>query len=156
MQCIITNYTNCSNEEIKTIASLIIRGGEVNTQTLDQKLRRAISIGVVKDNNKIIGTASIKLPKKTYLRNVFVKSNSETIQEKFRYELGYIFVDPDYRGKHLGYSLCKCLIDSFGEHSLFATTRTDNGPMRHILQLLGFQATGNFYEGRNGVSAIQL
>lgn len=55
-------YIELTSTEINQIEKLIIKGGEVDSKTLPNRLSNTELIAFFKQNDKIIATASIKKP----------------------------------------------------------------------------------------------
>lgn len=63
-------------------------------------------------------------------------------------ELG-IYLDPDVRGRGLGFTLGKALIDAAreeGHHALIAQIVSDNAASMHLMGRLGFERVGHLRE----------
>ena len=79
------------------------------------------------------------------LNTIFDKALSKLDPLDYVFELGYVFVDLNYRNKKLASTLCFELVQKFKTENLFSTTRTDNLGMQSILDTLGFIPNGDPY-----------
>lgn len=124
------------------LVKFINSGGEVNTTV--QALKRAYRIAYYTDEGKIVCSAVIKTPVKTYVNRIFKESQSELDQDEFPVELGYITTAKEYEGN----KVCQHLLNQLSLHwkskNIFATTRKPS--MIHILNKHGFQKTGLTYK----------
>ncbi len=63
---------------------------------------------------------------------------------------------PAYRGRRVATGLCRQLVASVPGAAVFATTRTDNLAMQHVLGSLGFRRAGRPYPRRDEELALFL
>jgi hypothetical protein len=138
-------YREIITEDQNEIKSLIIKGNEVNNNLVEGRLYTSALTAYFKDNNKVIATSTIKIPEVSYINAIFNKALSKLDPLDYIFELGYVFVDLDYRNKKLASTLCSELVWKFKTENLFSTTRTDNLGMQYILNILGFIPNGNPY-----------
>ena len=138
-------YREIITEDQNKIKSLIIKGNEANNNLVEDRLYTSALTAYFKDNNKIIATSTIKMPKVSYINTIFDKALSKLDPLDYIFELGYVFVDLDYRNQKLASTLCSELVQRFKTENLFSTTRTDNLGMQSILDTLGFIPNGNTY-----------
>jgi hypothetical protein len=138
-------YREIITDDQNEIKSLIIKGNEANNNLIEDRLYTSALTAYFKDNNKIIATSTIKVPEVSYINTIFDKALSKLDPLDYIFELGYVFVDLDYRNKKLASTLCSELVQRFKTENLFSTTRTDNLGMQSILGTLGFIPNGNTY-----------
>lgn len=138
-------YREMITEDQNEIKSLIIKGNEANNNLVEGRLHTSALTAYFKDNNKIIATSTIKTPEISYITTIFNKALSKLDPLNYIHELGYVFVDLDYRNQKLASTLCSELVWKFKTENLFSTTRTDNLGMQSILNTLGFIPNGNPY-----------
>jgi predicted GNAT family N-acyltransferase len=144
MSTIIIPPADINECHLKQIVNLITDGGEVRTpkDKLREYILRADLIAYDLIDNRVICTATLKNPYRSYMLKVFreAKANTEFIYNR---ELGYIVTHSDYRGK--GY--CKNLLKQFFQHIstnlIYASTRKPE--MIHILNGFNFYQIGNSY-----------
>ena len=58
--------------------------------------------------------------------------------EHYKIELGWIFVDPKFRGQRVGTTIVRELLGKINGDKIYATTRTDNDKMKRILESFNF------------------
>jgi GNAT superfamily N-acetyltransferase len=137
--------SECTPQELASFASLIRNAGEVEASGLNQRIRRAKSLTFLRDGDKMIGVAALKIPDATYKRRVFANAGVPLSEPGYPYELGWIAVDPLYQGKGLSRSLVESALAAADESEVFATSHSDNSPMHKTLARFGFRRVGAPY-----------
>lgn len=145
MELYFNTYQELETQDQNKIKELIIKGNEANNSLVEDRLYTSALTAYFKDNNKIIATSTIKIPEIDYIDSIFKKSSSTLNPLNYKFELGYVFVDLNYRNKKLASTLCSELVQKFKTENLFSTTRIDNIGMQSILNTLGFILNGNPY-----------
>lgn len=156
MEDYIKKYIELTSQEIKQIESLIIKGGEVDSKTLSERLSNTERISFFKENDKIISTASIKTPTDNYKTKTFIKSKTIRNNEDFLFELGYVSTDENFQGKKLASKLCDKLCKLYSNHNIFSTTRIDNESMKSILAKNNFKETGKEFPNKEKSNFLKL
>ena len=152
----IKNIDTLSEKQFEFVYKLISKSGEIKIDTLKQHLKDTALIAYAKFNSKIVGTAAIKKPTDEYFDSVFIKSNSPFDYNFFKYELGYVFVQPQFRGQRIALKLCKRLCDYYICQNLYSTVRSNNFPMHSILKKNGFSESGKEFYNRERTEKIKL
>jgi len=89
--------------------------------------------------------AAIKRPHDNYRSGVFKRAKCPFRPEDFSFELGWIAVSPNFRGKRFAKSLiCKSMME-IGKKNIFATTRENNATIHRYLKSHNFVQTGEPY-----------
>lgn len=156
MELYLKKYSELSQIEINQIKNLIIEGDEVNVNTLTERLSNAERISFYVENEKIISTATIKIPTANYKKNTFINSKSNVAFDNFEFELGYISTNVNFRGQKLASKLCKELCALYSKHNIFSTTRIDNEPMKLILLQNDFKEIGNEFINKKQTNFLKL
>lgn len=156
MEQYIKKYSDLTENEIKGILDLIKKGGEVNSKTLPFRFSKSELVGFYKKDENIIAIAVIKNPQQSYIVNTFKKSNSNIPSEDYKYELGYVVVEKEYRKEKLASKLCYTLIDILKNHKVFATTKVQNCGMKTILSKNNFNEVGTQYLNKNEDAFLKL
>lgn len=149
-------YRELDAKEQFEIKELIIKGNEANVDLLEKRLYTSALTAYFNDKNKIIATASVKVPEEIYISGIFGKALSESNSSSFKFELGYVFVDLPYRNQKLASMLCFKLSQKFKNKDLFSTTRIDNYGMQFILNSLGFEPNGNTFPSIFNAKPLKL
>ena len=149
-------YREMITEDQNEIKSLIIKGNEANNSLVEGRLYTSALTAYFKDNNRIIATSTIKIPEVSYTNTIFNKASVKLNPLDYIFELGYVFVDLNYRNKKLASTLCSELVQKFKTENLFSTTRTDNLGMQSILDTLGFIPNGNPYPSINQEKLLRI
>ena len=156
MEDFIKKYVELTSTEIKQIEDLIIKGGEVDSQTLSERLSHTERISFFKENDKIIATASIKIPTDNYKSKTFIRSKTNKNNSDFLFELGYVSTDENYQGQKLASNLCSKLCELYSNHNVFSTTRVDNESMKSILSKNNFNETGIAFHNKDKSNFLKL
>lgn len=135
-------------QTLTRIADLIASGGETNGRNINRNLQNAHAIAFARVDGNPVGVIVVKQPVATYKTKVFAAAGVAELDAKFKLELGYAMINPQYRGQGVAQKLTG-LIKGIGE-PMYATTRSNNAAMIHILQSIGFAKTGTAYQGESG------
>lgn len=139
----VVNPKFISSEILNQIINLVIDGGQIQHGLLKDNLLKSEYIAYIIEDDKVVTSATLKNPLKSYRDRVYQqsKSNLESLNQR---ELGYIVTHKEFRGK--GY--CTNLLNEFQEYfnnqNLFATTRKES--MIHILKKYNFRIVGETYK----------
>lgn len=140
---------------------LVVTGGQVKEDLAKTGIYRAMLVGIVLLDDRVISTCCLKVPFKNYRKNIFTLAKSSAEATHYTYELGYIATHPDHEGR----GLCQKLLNEFfprvSGYKMFATTRKD--AMEHVLGKYLFNRSGNvfkddlklmLYEGNNNDNKV--
>lgn len=142
--------TSYSTRELKAFEKLILEGGEVSSQGLAERIRSAAVLIMLSKHGMLIGIAALKRPEPGYRVRVAEKSGVSVTAAGYPYELGWVYVIPAESGSKHSYRLMDAAVVAGGVAGIFATTRTDNGAMHHILPRYGFLRVGAPYKSSRG------
>ncbi|WP_067739229.1 GNAT family N-acetyltransferase [Novosphingobium naphthalenivorans] len=124
--------------------AFVIAAGEVNKRTLPQLVKQAVTLVMLYDGHKLIGTAAIKHPYDEHRCGDFAKAKVATRADMYPLELGWIVVHPDYRRQgHASTLISEALGHAGAMQGIYATTKTDR--MRALLPEFGFEKQGEPY-----------
>jgi hypothetical protein len=156
MEDFIKKYAELTSKEIKQIENLIIKGCEVDSKTLPERLSNTERISFFKENDEVISTASIKKPTDNYKTKIFIKSRTNRNNNDFLFELGYVSTDKNFQERKLASKLCYKLCKLYSNHSIFSTTRVDNESMKSILAKNNFKETGIEFPNKEKSNFLKL
>ncbi|RUL66014.1 GNAT family N-acetyltransferase [Dyella dinghuensis] len=148
--------SNCSDAEIADFMVLVLAGGEVTQQGLENRVRSAVRLSFLREGESLVGVAALKRPNSEYRSSVASMAGFALPSSNFPYELGWVFILPSARGKKYSLLISKALLASAGTEGVFATSRADNPLMHRTLGKLGFSSSGNAYSSRRGGYKLQL
>jgi hypothetical protein len=132
-----------TDDQFSQLLDLIESGDQIpNIKQVQVGLRNADKIGIIRRNNIIISTATIKNPADSYRRRVFNDAGVPELKENFGKELGYICTRSEHEGRKLCQQLLRILLD--GAKNIYATTR--QASMVHILNKFGFVKSGHAFK----------
>ncbi len=121
-------------------AKMLEKQGKVKGD-LSKKADRCKFLCIVKINDKISGIGAIK--EKTESDFSKQKASIPELKDSFQWELGYLYVNPEYSGKGIATNIVRLLIESYGKGNLMASTEISANPaMVKILEKFGFRLYG--------------
>lgn len=142
-------------EDLDEFERLARKSGEVEAAGLKNRIKGAYLLGLVRLGGKIVAIGAIKNPSQTYRAGLQRKSNYSPLS-RYKEELGYVFVEEEYRGKQLGNLVTRSLLAKC-RRPVYATTKTDNVRMQKILKSFGFKKVGKSWpSGRRKSVQIML
>lgn len=149
--------SGCRAQELEVFQERTELGGEVDDGGLAYRIVHAEKLAFLSVDGNLVGTAGLKNPEQTYRLKVSRKSDFELPVQQFPYELGWIYVVPEAEGRGYAKAMAGVLLHSIKGHGVFATTRTNNGAMNHLLpSTFKFVASGNLYKARDKVHDLRL
>ncbi|EMH6402179.1 GNAT family N-acetyltransferase [Providencia rettgeri] len=159
MKVIAKKPNNCSGLELNSFLKLVSVGNEVNTNGLQNRILDAEQLFFIYENEQCVGISAVKCPQKSYITSIF-KEAGALVEEKYEYELGWVYVLEDKRKKGYGailtMSACHHLSEKLPDKACYSTVREDNTKMRNLLEQFGFKRLGNSYESKRGGYFIVL
>ena len=142
--------------EMQDFIAMVRAGGEVGDAVLEENVRNASCLVVVRQDACLVAVAALKNPKANYRKNIYTKTGVALDAHDFPFELGYIFVLPSARNQGIGLKLCNAALSRVRGKGIFATARTNNDGMHVILPRFGFSKIGKRYSSARGGHQLQL
>lgn len=124
--------------EKQEFIAFVLKGGQVNAQSLPGLVDRAVALVTLHDGQTLIGTAAVKVPNVGHHNGDFAKAGVKERASIFPFELGW--VHSSQSGKGNGRRLVAAAVGAAGDRSVYATTKTDE--MKHLLPDYGFVILG--------------
>lgn len=90
-----------TDSELGSFLDLVRAGGEVADQVLESNIENAKALVFLRQKGQARGIAALKHPLLIYRKRISKIANAEISEVNFPYELGYIFIVPEARGKKL-------------------------------------------------------
>jgi ribosomal protein S18 acetylase RimI-like enzyme len=134
------NALAMNNAQLNAFEGLILEGVEVVQAGLRKRIKMASFLSYVLDNEQMVAVGSIKMP--TVGHKAQVAASSGFSLDPYRGELGWIYVKPDYRMKHLGSRITEGLLEHFAD-PVYSTTRADNQAIHRLLKSFHFSRVGD-------------
>ena len=145
----------CSDAEIADFVALVLVGNEVIPRGLEGRVRSAERIAFLRESGCLLGVAGLKHPSQNHRNEVASLSGVPLPSKEFPFELGWVFILPSARGRHLSLLLCRPLIESAAVQGVFATSKIANGSIHSTLSKLGFLSAGVAYQSPRGNYQLQ-
>lgn len=159
MKIIAKSPKNCDIKELKTFEKLVIEGGEVAPEGLSKRILDSECLFFIYAKEQCIGIGAIKRPVAGYKLKSFEKAGVSE-QEKYDYELGWIYIKEKMRGQQLGNklmeSICCYISENLSDKKCFATVRQDNNSMQYLFVKYNFSKSGHSYKSRRGNYLLEL
>ena len=146
----------CPPAELADFVALVLTGGEVARDGLEDRVRRAQILLFLHREGELVGIAALKKPDPGYRADTFAKAGATCEPEHFRLELGWVFVKPTARRTGLSHRLVNAATAHAGSTRVFATSRTDNLGMHAALLGASFVRHGNEYASNRGIHRLVL
>lgn len=146
-QSIIIQPPACLQEhELNEFEKIVLAGGEVQAYGLRQRLQNAYRLGQIKFEEKVLAVGAIKQSNFTYRKNIFAKAKLTELASRYKFEIGWVYVQPQSRGNGLASQIVASLLDSIPNKDAYATSRATNLPMHSVLLKNEFRCAGEPYE----------
>lgn len=142
--------------EIQDFIAMVRAGGEVGDAVLEENVRKAECLVVVRQASCLVAVAALKNPKTSYRKKIQVKVEGAMDADDFPFEFGYLFVLPSARNQGIGAKLSEAALSAARGKGVFATARTNNDGMHVILPKVGFLKVGKPYASGRGGHQLQL
>jgi hypothetical protein len=136
----------CGQDELLKFKNLVLEGGQVNAERLDEKIKDCEYLGFCYVGNELASIAAIKNKESSYFIGLCAKASAEAPKEIPHYELGYCFTNHHHRGKKFSSTLNDRILEAVKGESVFATT--GNPIMIHYFESRGFDLIGKPYKGK--------
>ena len=111
-----------SRNELAQLTSLIAQGGEVSPDMVQRNLVNSPLVAASFIDQVPVGVVVLKIPNASYKQKVFQAADVADLEASFRLEVGYAFVEPQYRSQGVGTELLRALRTKMPA-GVFATTR---------------------------------
>ena len=138
-----------------TVAQLVSSGGAVvgGEAQIAARLKKAPMIVLLRmnDTDRIVGVAALKNPNPAYRLMKFADAGVPVGGFEDAYELGYVVVATDMRGKQLSGRLIGLIAKDLRKPT-FATT--DNDIIKNNLFRSGFRRAGREWQGKKGALSL--
>jgi len=156
METICKIPSDLTEEEIEAAIGLIMDYRPTNRKEIEQRLLNSRAISIAKIDNKIVGTATLKIPNDIVDDNAFSKSDSGYKYQDFQLELGYMVVSPDFRNLKIGSQIVGLLCSTYENENIFAVTKTNNKSSIALKLNLGFVQAGKEFKDRKSDDLLKL
>ena len=139
--------SGCTADELREFVELDRAGGKIKQpQKLPERVLRAKCLAFHRVRSQLVGIAALKVTRDTYTEDVFEqRAFCGDDWEKFGLEVGYVYVVPEYQGKHISRKVVEAVLRKAKGQNVFATTEP-GGRMCKTLERLGFERCGGEYE----------
>jgi GNAT superfamily N-acetyltransferase len=135
--------SHLTRAELGEFEKLIREGGQVEGRGLKELIAEALVLAFVKSGGAMIAVGALKKPRARYTQKI-AKASDYPELTVFKAELGWMHTIPAHQGKGHARRICQALT-SICSDGMFATTNTENGGMRHLLETAGFVEVGKPY-----------
>jgi len=142
--------------EIDDFVAFVLAGGEVAATGLRDRVIKAAHIAYARENECLLGVAGLKKPSDSHRRDIEKGAGAKLSANSLPLELGWVFILPSARRRKLSAALCRPLVSLAEGKGIFATSRTDNGPMHRTLERLGFKRVGKEWPSKENNAKLAL
>src|SRR5260370_36510448 len=117
----IKNAAAMTKKELDTFEELILEGEEVDPRRLRKRIEEAAFLAYALDDKQMVAVGAVKRPADGHKSSI--AAGSGVSLNSYRGELGWLFLKPDYRKKHLSPKITPSLPHTFS-HPHYSNTRT--------------------------------
>ncbi len=147
----IKSPADCTPNELDAFEAMVCAGGEVAEDGLRQRITNAAHLLFLYDPmDELCGISALKRPNNGYRTNIFHRAQASSPTDSYPLELGWVFVSPTHQGQRLSRPLVEQIVPYASGRLVYATTRTDNEPMKRTLTRFGFQLDGSAFRSSRG------
>ncbi|HEY6272241.1 MAG TPA: GNAT family N-acetyltransferase [Terriglobales bacterium] len=139
----VKQHATMTQAERREYQKRVEEGGEVASDGLAKRIEDAHLLGYAVLSGNVVAGGALKHPTESYKNKIGDRAGYNL--DGYHAELGWIYVAPSSRSRHLASRLSDALCGTYGS-SIFATTRSDNRHMQTILEKLGFGKAGREYD----------
>jgi predicted GNAT family N-acyltransferase len=139
---------DCSANDLAAFAEHVKTEGEVEGAGLAELIQCAERLVFLRAGETLIGTAGVKNPRASHRSYIARNAGVDLDASKFPLEIGWIVVGNAIRGQHHSRTLTQAALEVVGDRGVFATTRSNNGAMLHVLPGYKFEDVGGYQSER--------
>lgn len=136
--------------------AFVCSSGEVAGAGLAARIGEAALLVCHFDRGSLAAVAGLKNPRVSYREKLIDRSAFDLAADKYRFEVGWVYVAPEFRGAGLSRQLVECCLAGCNGAGAFATTREGNVAMQKTLKRCGFIQVGKPYKSQRGEASILL
>ena len=136
--------SEASEDELWDFYDMLIESGEVMSAGLMKRIKNAVYLIFMVDGDRVVGIGGVKIPLESYKRKVFYGAGVPELMDEYDYEIGWIYITPEYRGNGI-FKFIKELKRLMSGKKVFATTREDNKIIRKVFERVGIKQLGEAY-----------
>ncbi|HRE75262.1 MAG TPA: GNAT family protein [Flavobacteriales bacterium] len=119
---------------------LLVKQGKVDKPTVD-RIKSCRQLSLCYADSKLIGIGAIK--PKTKSDFATTKADLMNIEQQFVWELGYFFIDDNYRGYGISTTIARLLLKGKDKENILASTELyPDNVMIKVLEKFGFRQYG--------------
>ncbi|MCD6017710.1 MAG: hypothetical protein K0S53_831 [Bacteroidetes bacterium] len=141
--------SECTDKELKEFYEIVLKGGKVQKEGLENRIRKCKYLGFCMDDEHPVGTSAIKQPSENYINTVIKDHLINRNASELKFEMGYSCTIPEYRKRGISSELKTLLLNKMsGEKGIIYCT-TAILSSQHFLDDHGFTNVGVDYDGKN-------
>lgn len=153
-EIVIENASFFSKEEIKNFKFVLDSAGEVDENAFDGLIAKNPKLIMIKNtkDDKIVAIGALKNPNENYHSRVFKQSGNASLGNNYKLELGWIVSLIERKG------YASKIVEELSKLSnqIYATVRTDNLAMKHVLNKYGYEIIGDSYPSQRRNHSLNL
>lgn len=137
---------DCSKEELELFMNLVLEGGQVDPDGLEERIKNCRLLGFYfNDKKELVGVSALKSKTSNSVKAIKAKAK---VTDKIipEVELGYSVTKKEFRGQGINKIINDKLLEEAKDEKIYATT--DNDTMRKYLSEKGFIKKGSSFKGK--------
>ena len=145
---------NITNEIAEEFKKLLIKQDKVIAPSID-KIKSCFKIVNCFVDDNLIGIGALKpMTKSDFSSN---KADLQKIEEKFTWELGYFYVQDDYKNYGISTTISRLLLKEMTNENILASTELySENPMKYVLEKFGFRQYGKPWQSQKHNGSLGL
>lgn len=141
-----------SAAELDTFKKIVLQADQVKAETFDKLIAKNPQLLFYPNTIEPESVAALKIPNPEYKKKIFQQAQSKHDPNDFEYEMGWLVcLKP---GEGIGQKVASFLAEKTDQ--IYASTRSDNQKMIHILEKIGFKKSGKDYPSERGGYELSL
>ena len=146
MGLVVKRGCDSSDTDRIELKRLLKEGGEICLATFDELAADAPAVAFYCKGGILFAVGALKRPRASYRAKVFRNAGVAAVAADFPFELGWVHVREEARGRGLGCLVSAAVLCRAGGANVYCTSRSGNSGMHRIAESLGFVPCGREYD----------
>lgn len=143
------------SDQLGIFEQLVAGRGRVIKEGLGDRIRSAHCLVLLSMNGLYRATMAIKKPTADYVRQVFDRANVAGVSQSYRFELGWLYVDPAWRNRGIYEMLrTEALLSVAKADNVYSVCSADSSRLAPLLARHGFSHFGWNWDTPRGLRCL--
>ncbi len=141
-----------TENQISIIIELLDKGGESYMVDIYERIKNKTELfSLAYYGDQMIGVKALKYPTEEYIESIIKRCGCDPMDVVL--EMGFAYIDTDYRGKGIYREMTKQLMDNV-YNPICSITREENRKVINVLGSFGFKQKGEVYLSQDGTKDL--